>query len=223
MRVPPGLSFSDAAAVPEAFITAHDAVIVQGGLTRDETLLIHAVGSGVGLAALQIGMALGAKVIGTSRTDAKLSQGTDLGLDHAITVSNVDELAAEVLTQTGGRGADVILDLVGAAYFQQNLACLAAKGRLLLVGLTSGSRAEFDLSLALKKRATIVGTILRGRSIEEKAAATRSFADAYLEHLASGKIKPNVDRVYQAKDAAEAYNYVASNKNFGKVVLEFSF
>ena len=223
MRMPPGLSFSDAAAVPEAFITAHDAVIVQGGLTRDETLLIHAVGSGVGLAALQIGMALGAKVIGTSRTDAKLSQGTDLGLDHAITVSNVDELAAEVLTQTGGRGADVILDLVGAAYFQQNLACLAAKGRLLLVGLTSGARAEFDLSLALKKRATIVGTILRGRSIEEKAAATRSFADAYLEHLASGKIKPNVDRVYQAKDAAEAYNYVASNKNFGKVVLEFSF
>ena len=223
MRIPPGLGFAKAAAIPEAFITAHDAVVVQGGLKAGETLLIHAVGSGVGLAALQLGKALGARVIGTSRTDTKLELGVDLGLDSAITVSNVDELASAVLSETDGRGVDLILDLVGAAYFQQNLGCLATKGRLLLVGLPSGAHAEMNLAAVLQKRATIIGTLLRGRSVEEKAATTRSFADDRLAGLASGKIEPNVDRIFPAKDAAEAYRYLASNKNFGKVVLDLSF
>ena len=222
MRVPPNLDFLEAAAIPEAFITAHDAVIVQGGLTAGETLLIHAVGSGVGLAALQMAKAKGARVIGTSRTEAKLASCLALGLDAGITVTDVDELAAKFLEESEGRGADVILDLVGAAYFQPNMTCLAVKGRLLLVGLTSGAKTEFNLALALQKRAKIIGTVLRGRSVEEKAAATKAFADDQLRNLTSGTIRPNLDRVFPAQDAAEAYRYVASNKNFGKVVLDLS-
>ena len=222
MRIPTNLSFVEAAAIPEAFITAHDAIFVQGGLGTGEVLLIHAAGSGVGLAAVQMAKAKGAKVLGTSRTKAKLAQCADLGLDVGIVVSAVDELAVKALAATEGRGADVILDLVGAVYFQQNMACLALKGRLLLVGLTSGAKAEFNLALALQKRAKIIGTVLRGRSVEEKASATKAFVEDQMPALESGKVRPNLDRVFAVEEAAEAYRYVASNRNFGKVVLDIS-
>lgn len=222
MRVPEALSFTEAAAIPEAFITAHDAVFSQAKLRKDETLLIHAVGSGVGLAALQLGRSLGSAVIGTSRTGEKLERCRDLGLDAGIQVNDVKDLSAAVLENTGGRGADVILDLVGAAYFQQDLASLAIKGRLMLVGLTSGATAEIDLSTVLNKRAKIIGTMLRGRSVDEKAKASRQFADHALPLLASGHIVPNIDRVFPAAEAADAYKYLASNESFGKVVLRFS-
>ena len=219
-RIPDNLSFTDAAAVPEAFITAHDAIITLGGLTAGNTLLIHAVGSGVGLAGLQIAKALGASVIGTSRTDEKLDKCARFGLDLAIATPE-PVFADAVLEKTGGRGVDVILDLVGAAYFEQNLASLATKGRLILVGLTSGRTAEFNLGIALQKRATIIGTTLRVRSNAEKADATQRFAEDVLPLLASGTVMPNVDRVYPLDDAVAAYNYLKSNESFGKVVLEF--
>ena len=219
-RIPDTLSFTDAAAVPEAFITAHDAIITLGGLTAGNTLLIHAVGSGVGLAGLQIAKALGASVIGTSRTDEKLDKCARFGLDLAIATPE-PVFADAVLEKTGGRGVDVILDLVGAAYFEQNLASLATKGRLILVGLTSGRTAEFNLGIALQKRATIIGTTLRVRSNAEKADATQRFAEDVLPLLASGTVMPNVDRVYPVDDAVAAYNYLKSNESFGKVVLEF--
>ena len=219
-RIPDNLTFADAAAVPEAFITAHDAIVTLGGLTAGSTLLIHAVGSGVGLAGLQIGKAMGASVIGTSRTDEKLDKCARFGLDLAIATPE-PVFADAVLEKTGGRGVDVILDLVGAAYFEQNLASLATKGRLILVGLTSGRTAEFNLGIALQKRATIIGTTLRGRSNAEKADATQRFAEDVLPLLASGTVVPNVDRVYPVDDAVAAYNYLKSNESFGKVVLEF--
>lgn len=222
MRVPDGSALVTAAAVPEAFITAHDAVITQAGLSEGETLLIHAVGSGVGLAGLQIAKAVGAKVIGTSRTAEKLTRCIELGLDLGIASESVEGLAEKVLKATQGKGVDVILDLVGAAYFSENLTSLAQKGRLMLVGLSSGPIAEFDLSAALRKRATIIGTVLRGRSIEEKAEATARFADQFLASLDAQTIRPIVDRVFPASGAAEAYEYLASNKSFGKVVLDFS-
>ena len=222
MRIPKRLSYTEAAAIPEAFITAHDAVFTQGGLKEGETLLIHAAGSGVGLATLQMAKSRGAFVIGTSRTSAKLEKCRELGLDAAITVENIAELAPAVLDVSGGRGADVILDLVGAEYFHQNLMCLAPKGRLLLVGLTSGAKAEFNLALALQKRAKIIGTVLRGRSVEEKANATRLFADDFLPLIGTRKIEPNVDRVFAAADVSAAYRYIASNESFGKVVLDLS-
>jgi NADPH2:quinone reductase len=220
MRIPDRLSFHVAAAVPEAFITAHDAVIVQGGLVSGEVLLIHAVGSGVGLAALQMAKSKGAKIIGTSRTQTKLDRCISVGLEEGINLTSPDDLAERVLAASDGRGSDVILDLVGASYFHQNVECLAPKGRLLLVGLTSGSRSEINLNTVLRKRATIIGTVLRGRSIEEKAAATKAFADDQMVAFESGSVRPIVDKVFSANQVAEAYRYVASNKNFGKVILD---
>lgn len=220
-RIPDKLSFAEAAAVPEAFITAHDAVVTQGRLKAGETLLVHAVGSGVGLAALQVARALGTTVIGTSRKADKLERCREFGLDVAIATGDAVDFSEAVKQATDGRGVDVILDLVGAAYFQQNLASLALKGRLMLVGLTSGAVTEFDMRAALQKRATIIGTTLRGRSLEEKASAVNAFVKDVVPLLESGAIKPNLDRVFPGKDVVAAYKYLESNESFGKVVLEF--
>lgn len=220
-KIPENLSFTEAAAVPEVFITAHDAVFTQCGLASDETLLVHAVGSGVGLAALQLAKANGANVIGTSRTADKLERCSEFGLDASIPTGKGIEFAKQVIEFTSGRGANVILDLVGAAYFQENLASLALKGRIILVGLTSGSKTEFDLGLALRKRAKIIGTVLRARSTEEKAAATRAFSDQVVPLLASRAVRPNLDKVFPVHDVVAAYKYLESNESFGKVVIEF--
>lgn len=218
--VPPGLDLTEAAAVPEAFITAHDALIVQGGLDKDETALIHAVGSGVGLAALQLAKARGAKVIGTSRTTDKLERCKALGLDVSISAEEYNDFSEVVLRETEGKGADIILDLVGGKYFGQNLKSLAQKGRLMLVGLVGGASADFDLRLALQKRLTIIGTVLRSRTDEEKAAASSAFERDVIPLFESGKIRPNVDRVFRLEEIREAHEYLESNESFGKVVIE---
>jgi len=218
--IPDNLSFTEAAAVPEVFITAHDAVFTQCGLKAGEWLLIHAVGSGVGLAGLQLAKANGAKVIGTSRTADKLDRCSDLGLDvPMLTVE--PKFADAVMDDTDRAGANVILDLVGGPYFPESLNALAVKGRMILVGLTAGRSANFELGKALFKRATIIGTVLRGRSTEEKATAVQKFVDEVIPLLASGAVKPNVDRVFPAAEVAEAHRYLESNESFGKVILEF--
>jgi len=219
-KIPENLSFNEAAAIPEVFITAHDAVFTQARLIRGETLLVHAVASGVGLAALQMAKAKGATVIGTSRTADKLQRCKQFGLDHAIATTE-PKFAGEVMGSTGGRGADVILDLVGGPYFPENLAAAATKGRIMLVGLTGGRNSEFSLGVALFKRLRIIGTVLRGRTIEEKSEATRAFDKEVVPLLADGRAKPNLDRVFPADEVREAYEYLGSNKSFGKVVLEF--
>ena len=220
-KIPDNLTFTEAAAIPEAFITAHDAIVTQAGLRSGETLLIHAVGSGVGLAALQIGKAIGAKVFGTSRTAEKLEQCKAFGLDEGILTGGELRFAEVVAEKTGGKGIDVILDLVGASYFQDNLASLALRGRLMLVGMTGGANTDFNLGPVLYKRLTIKGTVLRARSIAEKAEATRAFAADVLPLLESEMIKPNVDRVFKAEDVRAAHEYLESNESFGKVILEF--
>jgi putative PIG3 family NAD(P)H quinone oxidoreductase len=220
MRIPASLSFADAAAIPEAFITAHDAVFTLGELRAGQTLLVHAVASGVGVAALQMAKRFGATVIGTSRTSDKLDRCNELGLDHGIATADA-LFSGELKRLTNGLGADVILDLVGASYFKENLASLAIKGRLLLVGLTGGATAEFDLRTALQKRARIIGTVLRGRSVEEKAAATRAFVENAMGDIEAGLIRPVVDRVFQLEQIKEAHEHLESNQSFGKVILEF--
>lgn len=227
-KIPENLSFVEAAAVPEAFVTAADAVFAQGNLQSGETLLIHAVGSGVGLAALQLAGAKNIFTIGTSRASDKLKRCEEFGLGYGI-LTNADSItdnprrfAETVKSKTGEKGVDVILDLVGASYFAANLESLAVKGRLILVGLTGGATArEFNLGTALTKRLKIIGTVLRSRSIEEKAEATRVFAAEVVPLLASGKIKPNVDCCFKAEDAGKAHEYLESNQSFGKAVLEF--
>jgi NADPH:quinone reductase-like Zn-dependent oxidoreductase len=220
VKIPANLNFIEAAAVPEVFITAHDAVFTQANLRAGETLLIHAVGSGVGLAALQLAKVAGAKTIGTSRTADKLKRCAGLGLGESILADGETDLAELVQEKTGGRGADVILDLVGAKYFEANLQGLALKGRLMLVGLTGGAKTEFDLGLALRKRAKITGTVLRGRPDAEKAEATAAFANEVIPLLERGKVKPNVDKVFRLSEVQAAYKYLGSNASFGKVILD---
>lgn len=214
-RIPDNLNFAEAATIPEAFITAYDAVWTQGNLSENETLLIHAVGSGVGLAALQVAKAKGNKVIGTSRTQDKLDECKKLGLDFAINTGENSEFSKEI-----ENSVNVILDLVGASYFEQNLQSLAKKGRLILVGLVGGRKAEFDLGMALTKRLKIIGTVLRSRSAAEKATATANFIGEVLPLIKAGKIKPNLDKVFKVEDVQKAHEYLESNKSFGKVVLE---
>lgn len=226
-KIPENLSFSEAAAVPEAFITAHDAIFTQGDLRENETLLIHAVGSGVGLAALQMAKAKSIKTFGTSRTLDKLKKCEQIGLDHGI-LSDTDlveknpKAFAEIIAEkTGGQGVDMILDLIGAKYFAANLESLNLKGRLMLVGLTTGAKADFNLGTALTKRLKIIGTVLRSRSTEEKAAATRRFTEEVLPLFESGKVKPNIDRIFRLEEIKQAHEYLESNESFGKVILEF--
>lgn len=219
-KIPDNLTYSHSAAVPEVFITGYDAIFTLGDLSAAQTLLVHAVGSGVGLAALQLANAAGARVIGTSRTADKLERAREYGLEHGIVTSDA-KFADNVSRITDGKGANVILDLVGASYFEDNIRSIAYQGRLILVGLTGGRAANIDLGAMLFKRATVIGTSLRARSMEEKAVVTERFAKEVLPLLVSGTVVPTVDRVFAATDVAEAYRYLSSNESFGKVILEF--
>lgn len=219
--VPGNLTLVEAAAVPEVFVTAYDSVSTQARLKEGETLLVHAVGSGVGLAALQLAKANGNTVIGTSRTPEKLARCAEFGIDHTIEAGNA-VFADKVLSLTGGKGADVILDLVGGAYFPENLKAVSSKGRIMVVGLTGGSRSDIDLGLMLRKRVSVIGTTLRGRDHTEKAAAVAEFETSVVPLLAAGRIAPNVERVFAFDDVVDAYEYLASNTSFGKVVLEWA-
>jgi putative PIG3 family NAD(P)H quinone oxidoreductase len=218
-RIPDSLSFAEAAAVPEVFITADDAIFTQCDLQAGEWLLIHAVGSGVGLAALQLAKANGSFVAGTSRTQDKLDRCKEFGLDLPLLAR--EPVFAEDVKQASGSGANVVLDLVGGNYFPENLESLALKGRIILVGLTAGRRSEIDLGMALYKRAKITGTTLRARTADEKAAAVSAFVRDVIPLLESGRVGPNLDRVFASADIQDAHRYLESNESFGKVVIEF--
>ncbi len=221
IRVPEAMSFEEAGAVPEVFITAHDALFTQLGLGLGERLLIHAVGSGVGTAALQLAKVAGATVFGTSRSAWKLERARELGLDVAIDSSQQD--VAELLRrETDGAGVDAVLDLVGGPYLAGSLEGLAVKGRLIVVGLTAGRTTEVDLGIVLRKRLRILGTSLRMRPLEEKIAAARAFDRDVAGLLASKRVRPIIDKVFPLEAAAEAHRHLESNANFGKLVLELS-
>ncbi|MFN2532147.1 MAG: NAD(P)H-quinone oxidoreductase [Pyrinomonadaceae bacterium] len=219
--VPANLTFIEAAAVPEAFITAYDALFAQARLQPDETVLVHAAGSGVGTAAIQLITAAGATAFGTARTSDKLERAKIFGLSNAVDVADdASKFVKAVMAWTAGRGVDVILDLVGAQYLAANLKSLAKLGRMLLVGTPSGSRGEIDFGVVMSKRLTLRGTVLRGRSNEEKAAATSLFARHVVPLLANKTIKPVIDRSYKLDEVREAHARMEANENFGKIVLE---
>jgi NADPH:quinone reductase len=219
VAVPERLSLIEAAAVPESFITAHDALFTRMQLAGGETLLIHAVGSGVGTAALQLAKAAGARVMGTQRSRWKLEKATALGLDVAIDTSAEDFVEA-VLQATNGRGVDGVLDLVGGDYLGGDIAALAEKGRVLLVGLVAGAKHTLDLRAVLNRRATIIGTVLRARSRPEKIEATQAFAADVLPLLADGTVVPIIDEVLPLAEAARAHEIMAENRNYGRIVLQ---
>jgi putative PIG3 family NAD(P)H quinone oxidoreductase len=218
--VPPNLDWAEAAAVPEVFMTAHDALFTQCELQMGERVLIHAAGSGVGTAAIQLVRAAGAFAYGTSRTADKLEKAKEFGLTESVVAGGDPmEFVTAVKRWTKDAGMDVVLDLVGAAYFKANLAALAMKGRLILVGTTSGAKAEIDFSIAMHKRLRLMGTSLRTRSLEEKATATRLFAEHVVPLLRSGVVQPVIDKVFPMTEVRAAHQRIESNESFGKVVL----
>ncbi len=219
VRTPDSISDRDAAALPEVLVTAYDALLIRGNLAPCETVLVHAAGSGVGTAAIQIAKALGCFVIATSRTHDKLARCKALGADVAIAVKNAS-FADEVNAITHGRGVDVVIELAGGAYVAEDLRCLASRGRVVVVGLTAGVRADLDLGLLLRKRATVVGTVLRSRPLMEKIQAAEMLQRNILPLVVAGKISAVIDRDFPFSQAPEAHAYVASNESFGKVLLD---
>ena len=217
--IPASMSFTDAAAAPEAFITAYDAMIVQGKLAMGETVLVHAAGSGVGTAAIQLARLSGAHSIGTARSAQKLERARELGLDHGIAVTG-PAFADDVMRLTGGRGVEVVLELVGGDYLREDLASVTSEGRVILVGLMAGASTTLDLGTVLRKRVTVRGTVLRSRPLEQKLDAMQAFVRHVVPLLAKGALRPVVDRVLPLADAAAAHTYVEQNQSFGKVVLD---
>jgi putative PIG3 family NAD(P)H quinone oxidoreductase len=218
LRVPEKLSLEEAAAVPEAFLTAHDALFTLMQLEPGETVVIHAAASGVGTAAVQLAHAAKARVIGTSRTQDKLRRIEHLGLDVAIDTTKQD-FAGVVQHFTAGQGAAGVIDLVGGPYLAGNIRCLAVKGRLIIVGLTAGSSAELDMRAVLRNRLTVIGTVMRARSLEEKIAVARAFAATAWPMLDDGELVPVIDRVLPLEQAQESHRIVEANQTVGKVVL----
>jgi putative PIG3 family NAD(P)H quinone oxidoreductase len=216
LAVPPGLSMEEAAAIPEAFITAHDA-LERAGVSAGDWVLVHAVGSGVGTAAVQLIHSRGARVIGTSRTTSKLDRAREMGVDVCLDSSG-GEFAAAVRDATGG-GANAAIDLIGGPRFAETLDAMALKGRVVLVGLTAGAQAEVNLGVILRRRLRIEGTVLRSRSREEKSAVIASFRRDVLPLFSAGDLHVVVDRVLPFEDVREAHACMESNTTFGKVVV----
>jgi NADPH:quinone reductase len=216
--IPAGLSTEEAAAIPEAFLTAYDALVVQARLAPGERVLIHAAGSGVGTAAVQIAKALGCFVVGTSRTADKLERARELGLDVGLLTKGAT-FAPAVLDATGKAGVDVVLELVGGAYVAEDVRAMAQNGRILLVGLTAGAQGEIDLGMLLRKRVSIKGTVMRARPLEEKIQAAQVLERNLSPWVAKRIVKSVIDRVFPLEEAAAAHEYVAADQSFGKVLL----
>ena len=217
--VPDSLGLEAAGAIPEVFMTVFDAAVMQMGLRSGETILIHAVGSGVGTAAVQIAKALGAQTLGTSRTPAKLERAAALGLEHAIPADA--DWPERVLERTDGRGVDVILDLVGGPHLEGNQRVVAVRGRHIVVGVSGGAVATIDLRAMMGRRATIKGTVLRARPIQEKAALAEAFEERVLPLFPDGRASPVIDRVFPPEEAGAAHRLMESNANFGKLLLRW--
>lgn len=216
-KIPAGMPTDVAAAVPEAFITAYDALVLRGGLRPGERVLVHAVGSGVGTAGLQVAKALGCWVAGTSRTQDKLERAKDLGLDEPILAPDVGALTKAI--EGASAPFDVVLDLVGGAYVGATLPGVSRRGRVVVVGLTGGRHTELDLGLLLTKRLSIIGTVLRSRPLEEKIQAADLLRRTLSPWLSRGMIKPVIEAVFPLDQAGRAHRLVASNATFGKVLL----
>jgi putative PIG3 family NAD(P)H quinone oxidoreductase len=221
--VPDHIGWNEAAAIPEAFITAHDAMIVQAELAAGETVMIHAVASGVGLAAVQLARAWGAIPFGTSRTAEKLLAARELGLEDGVAINrDFEPLAAKVDTWTSGRGIDVTLDLVGGPYLAASAKVAALRGRIMIIGSLAGATGEFPLGIVLRKRLQLCGTVLRSRSLAEKIDATARFEHEVVPLLATGKVRPVIDSVFKLDQIADAHRRMESNESVGKIVIQMS-
>jgi putative PIG3 family NAD(P)H quinone oxidoreductase len=219
-RVPDRLDWTEAAAVPEAFITAHDALVSQARLREGEIALIHAVGSGVGLAGAQIAAAWGARVFGTSRTKEKLDRALGFGMDGGVVLGHdLSALGNALLAWSDGREADVVLDLLGGPYLAASIEVAAPMGRIMMVGAIAGSSGTVNIRRVLSRRLTLRGTVLRARRLDEKIAVADAFTREVLPLLSSGALVATVDSVFPLDAIADAHRRMESNDTFGKVVV----
>lgn len=220
IAIPADLPFDQAAAIPEAFLTAYDALFNQLEMQVGERLLIHAVGSGVGTAALQLAIIAGLDVIGTSRSADKLTRARELGLEKGVETANEDwPSRVEALSPKGIHG---VLDLISGPYVAGNLRVVASRGRIVVVGLTAGAQTPIDLGMVLRKRIKIMGTVLRSRPIEEKIALARDFADRILPRFNDKTLRPVVNSVISFDEIRKAHDMMEGNATFGKIVLTWA-
>ena len=220
LPIPAGLSYAEAAAIPEAFLTAYDALVTRGRLQAGERVLIHAVGSGVGTAAAQIAKHLGAVVLGTSRSGDKLARALVYGLDIGI------DTGSTPFRDAVGEPVNVVLDVLGGPSFSDNLAVLAPRGRLILLGFLAGSRTEADLGPILRKRLEVIGTVMRTRGPEERAPLVSEFATEMLPLFEprtgqAAPLRPVLERTYPMAQLADAHRVMEGNATFGKIVVEW--
>jgi putative PIG3 family NAD(P)H quinone oxidoreductase len=218
MRIPDNIDTITAAAIPECFLTAHDNMVTRGRLRRGETVLIHGGAGGIGTAAIQVARRAGARVVVTAGTAERLQRCRELGADEVIN-HREEDFVERVAAITGGRGADVILDIIGAAYLERNLRALAEEGRLVVIGLQGGVRAEIDLNTMLSRRLTLIATTMRRRSPEQKAEVVRRATEDLLPGFADGSLRPVVDRVLPLDQAAEAHRAMEAGEPVGKILL----
>lgn len=220
LPIPAGMTWEEAAGVPEVFLTAYDALFHRGGLEAGEALLVHAAGGGVGSAAIQLGRVAGAwRIFGTASAE-KLRGLDERGLGPDVAVDYEARSFREAVAEgTDGRGVDVILETVGAPYWEDDLASLATLGRLVLVGLLGGAEVRVDLRTLMTRRATVVGTVLRSRPLAEKIALSRQFRTRMLPLFEAGRLRPLIDRAFPLDRAADAHRYMEENRNLGKIVL----
>jgi NADPH:quinone reductase len=216
VEIPQNLDFVQAAGIPEVFMTAHDALFTQANLQMGERVLIHAAGSGVGTAAIQLAHAEGATTFGTSRTPDKLLRAQELGLDVGLSDQN---FAAEVHNLTKGEGVHVVIDFIGAPYMEQNLQALAMWGRLVFLATMGGVQANVNIGMLMGKRISMRGVTMRTRTLEEKLAVTHRFETSVLPLLADGRVKSVIEQAYPLEKIGEAHRVMGENKNFGKLVV----
>ena len=219
MPIPEGMSWHEAASIPEVFFTANTAVRTLGETQPGERLLVHAGGSGVGIAAIQIGRLIGAEVWTTAGSAEKCERAAELGAQ--VTINYREESFADVVRErTGGNGVDVILDVIGRDYWEANLRSLATAGRLVLVGLMGGAVAETNLGQLMTKRLRVFGTVMRSRPLLDRAAITRDYQEHLEPAIVAGQMRPVIDSVFPLREAAAAHQYMAENRNFGKILLD---
>jgi putative PIG3 family NAD(P)H quinone oxidoreductase len=217
--VPDGVDWATAGAAPEACITAHDALVSQADVRPGETVLIHAAGSGVGLAAIQIARQLGARVFGTARGAEKLAAARDAGMEDGVSPGPPGWVASAVRQWTEGRGIDVALDLVGGDYVRETIPAMALKGRVILIGMLAGTESSLDLRAMLSRRLTVRGTMLRSRPLEERIAVTGAFAREVMPWLVTGAVGVRIDAGFPLADIADAHRLLESNGTIGKVAI----
>jgi putative PIG3 family NAD(P)H quinone oxidoreductase len=219
--VPDNVDLITAGGIPEVFITAHDALITRGHLQDGETVLIHGGGGGVGTAAIQLAQQRGCRVLVTAGSAAKLERCVELGADAGINYRSED-FVARVREFTDGRGADVVLDIMGASYLEQNLQAVATDGRIVVIGMQGGTHADIDLGAMLRRRISLISTALRARPAAQKAAIVAAFAADVLPALAESRMRAVVDRVLPLEDAGEAHRLMEGGDIVGKIVLDAS-